>query len=225
MTPFLKYRSTVIVALLGAVISGGVYVQVQNQERAIETQNFLRVAVAHAASIRSRLENELTVLNAMVGFFGASDLVSRTEFQTFMDTVHLDRSRVQAMKWVPIVRSGGRSYYEEMARKDGLENFTITERSPNGTLIPAAQRDVYYPVYYLEPLQSNEQVLGFDLGTSPALLDIMERARDSATVVASERIELVQLAAERGGVLLFAPIYQTNLTGNTVESRRRHIRG
>lgn len=225
MTPFLKYRSTVVVALLGAVISGGVFVQVQNQERAIETQHFLRVAVAHAASIRGRLENELTVLNSMVGFFGASELVSRTEFKTFMDTVHLDRARVQAMGWVPIVLSGGREYYEEMARKDGLENFTITERGPNGALIPAAQRDVYYPVYFVEPMQDNEQVLGFDLGSSPARLHAMDRARDSATVVASERIELVQSVTDSAGVLLFAPVYQTNLTKDTVESRRRHIRG
>lgn len=153
----------------------------------------MRVSVAHAASIRSRLEKELTVLNAVVGFFGASDRVNRTEFKTFMDTIQLGRSRVQAMEWVPVVFSSGRGYYEEMARKDGLENFTITERGPNGTLIPAAPRDVYYPVYYLEPVRGNEQALGFDLGSSPARLDAMERARDSASVVASERLELVQL--------------------------------
>lgn len=76
MSPFVKYRSTIVVALLGALISVGVFIQVHSQERTIETHNFLRVSVAHAASIRSRLEKELTVLNAVVGFFGASDRVN-----------------------------------------------------------------------------------------------------------------------------------------------------
>ncbi|MCK5575165.1 MAG: CHASE domain-containing protein, partial [Sphingomonadales bacterium] len=210
---------------MGALISVGVFVQVHNQERAIETQNFLRVAVAHVSSIRSRLENELTVLNAVVGFFDASDRVNRTEFKTFMDTIHVGRSRVQAMEWVPVVFSSGRDYYEEMASKDGLTDFAITERGPNDTLIPAAPRDVYYPVYYIEPIRGNEQAMGFDLGSSPARLKAMERARDSSSVVASERIELVQLPSDRGGVLLFSPIYQTNLSKDTLESRRRHIRG
>lgn len=220
-----KYWPTAAAALLGVVVSSGVFVQVQNQERELATQNFLRVAVEHAAAIRSRLENELTVLNAVAGFFDASDNVGRADFKTFMDTIHLDRSRVQAMEWVPAVRAGGRGYYEEMAHEDDLGEFSITERDPKGALVAAGERDIYYPVYYVEPLRGNEPALGFDLGTSPVRLAALERARDSGKAVATERIELVQLPTDRAGVLLFAPVYDRYMAHDTVASRRLHLRG
>ena len=225
MTHLKKYLPTAIAALLGVAVSVGVFYQVQAQERELATQNFLRVAVAQAAAIRGRLENELTILNAAVGFFDASDLVSRAEFKTFMDTIQLNQSRIQAMEWVPAVLSGGRGYYEEMARKDGLTDFTITERSPMGAMIPAAARDTYYPVYFVEPLRGNERALGFDLGSTPERLVALEHARDSGKIIASRRIELLQGQERGGGVLLIAPVYQPNRRLDTAEARRRNHRG
>ena len=57
MTHLKKYLPTIATALLGIAVSVGVFFQVQGQERELAAQNFLRVAVEHAAAIRSRLEN------------------------------------------------------------------------------------------------------------------------------------------------------------------------
>ena len=76
-------------------------------------ENLLRGAVGAAQAVRSRLENRLAVGNGSGGVLNGSDEVSRTEFKTFMETIHLDRSKVQALEWVPKVLAGGRNYYEE----------------------------------------------------------------------------------------------------------------
>lgn len=220
-----KYMSVAIAALLGLAVTTGVFLQVQSQERELAKQNFLRVAVEHVAAIRSRLENEQTTLNAVVGFFNSSNLVSRSEFKKFIETLHIDNDRILAMEWVPTVLEGGRGYFEEMARRDGLTDFAISERTPLGKIVPAAPRPLYYPVYYIEPKTGNDEMLGFDLGSSSTRLAALERARDSGKMVTSERIELLQLPTDRAGVTIFAPVYQPNMAHDTVESRRRNLRG
>ncbi|HEY9164122.1 MAG TPA: CHASE domain-containing protein, partial [Magnetovibrio sp.] len=220
-----KYLPVGIAALLGAAVSTYVYFQVQTQERELATQNFLRVAVGQVAAIRSRLQNEQTALNAVVGFFDGSELVSRNEFETFINTLDLDFDRVQAMEWVPVVREGGRGYFEEMARKDGLTDFIISERTHLGKIVPAQSRPLYYPVYYAEPLASNLVALGFDLGSDDLRLEALERARDSGQMTTSERIELMQLPENRAGLVIIAPVYQPGRASNTVETRRQNLRG
>lgn len=225
MASIKKYLPIGIAALLGIAVTAAVFFQVQNQERELAKQNFLRLAVERVAAIRSRLENEKTTLNAVEGFFGGSNLVGRDEFKTFIDTLHIDNNHIIAMQWVPTVPESGRGYFEEMARRDGLTDFVINERSPMGKSIPAAPRPLYYPVYYVEPLAGNEDALGFDLGSSTTRLAALERARDSGEMVTSERIELLQLPTDRAGVLIISPVYQPNRVHDTVETRRRNLRG
>ena len=115
-----------------------------------------------------------------------------------------------------------------LKRKDGWR-LAPTSGSmsvmPTAAPSPLGERDLYYPVFYVEPLKGNEPAAGFDLGSNPTRLAALERARDTGQAAATGRINLVQ---EKGGVygfLVFVPVYRRGTQPATVEQRRSTLQG
>ena len=111
------------------------------------------------------------------------------------------------------------------AWRDGLPNFQITERLPDGKMVPRPEQKEYYPVYYVEPLRGNEQALGFDLASNPARLGSLAMSRDTGKMIASPPIRLVQEKAGQVGFLVFLPVYTKGAQKSTVEERRESLEG
>src|SRR5206468_3801133 len=94
-----------------------------------------------------------------------------------------------------------------------------------GEVVRAAARDVYFPVYFLEPYQGNEAALGFDLASEPIRLEALDRARDSGEVAVTAKVALVQDVTRQSGLVVVVPIYNKNQALETVEQRRAALRG
>lgn len=62
-------------------------------------------------------------------------------------------------------------------------------------------------VTYVEPLEGNEAVLGFDLASSGDRLDAIERARAERSVIATAPLRLTQDDSSETGVLFVSPVY------------------
>ncbi len=126
------------------------------------------------------------------GMYNASEYVSPNEFDTFALTLILDYPGTQALEWIPRVPHAERLAFERAAEADGLIGFRITERSPEGETVPASDRDEYFPVYYVAPMEGNEAALGFDLASNPTRLKALSQARDTGEPIATARTTLVQ---------------------------------
>lgn len=146
------------------------------------------------------------LLNAISGFYAASDNVSRDEFATFVERPLNTQPGIQALSWVPVVTRKERGYYEQLAQQELSRPFVFTERQGDG-LGPASERPVYYPVYYLEPYRGNEKALGFDLGSNPSRLAAIQLAVRSRAVTSTESIRLVQETGEQKAIIMFLPLY------------------
>ncbi len=46
-------------------------------------------------------------------------------------------------------------------------------------MVQAGKRKVYFPIYYIEPYQTNEQALGLDVYSNPVHRTAIDKARDS----------------------------------------------
>ncbi len=49
-------------------------------------------------------------------------------------------------------------------QRDGLYGLRLRELADDGTLVDAADRDNYIPVAYVEPFESNGNLIGVDSG-------------------------------------------------------------
>jgi len=157
--------------------------------------------------IREYLSEQLSDLDDLQRFtYGVGPNFNRNSFKQFIKPI-LERKGVQAVEWVPVVRFARRQAMETAAAAEVSGAYQINERTADGKVIPAGRRDVYYPVYFLEPWKSNEKALGFDLGSNPARLEAIRSAMNSGHSQATARVTLLQEKDHQSGILVFAPVY------------------
>lgn len=201
-----RYLETVLAGGWGLLLVAAVTalnIEAENREhRSI----FHRLADAHAANIRSSLQDIHTNLEVMVRFFESSQRVEREEFRTFVLPM-LQSSLVQSYEWVPWVPAADKDAMEAEVRREGLSGFAIWQRDTVGGQVPAVGRADYYPVYFAEPLAGNEVILGFDLGSEPLRRTALETAARTGLIVATEPISLVQEGGRPYRVLVLQPLF------------------
>ncbi len=161
--------------------------------------------------IAETLERELTrAVDNVIGlgaFFDASNFVEREEF-TVYTTARLEKAPgVRALSWNPVVNRADRKSIEKQARDDGIEGYTFLEADLFGQLHTAKERDRYVPVLYIEPIEINRDVLGFDLTTEAVRNAAVEAAFTRAAPTVSARIRLLHEKSTGWSVLLMMPVY------------------
>ncbi|NEQ34065.1 MAG: histidine kinase, partial [Leptolyngbya sp. SIO4C5] len=82
----------------------------------------------------------------------------------------------------------------------------------------------YVPVTFVEPWQTNEAALGYDLASDPTRRQALRQARDTGAIAISGRIQLVQeTAGNQYSFLVFVPIYRQ--AAATVTTRQQQLQG
>ena len=213
-----------VVTLIGIVLSLGAFDFVKNNELKSARSEFNLLAQERVIAVERRVESELTVLRSIVALFNSAEAVNRDDFKNLFKTLETSEI-IEALEWIPLVNQVDRSAYEQQAREDGFGQFRFLEKSGEGNLVTAQKREFYFPVYYVEPYQGNEGAMGFDLGSNPTRLAAIEQARDEGRMIASGRINLVQLKGDNAGVLVFVPVYRQDRTNKTVKQRRENLSG
>ena len=107
------------------------------------------------------LDTQLQDIDSLKRFIEGKGSIDSASFRTFVKPI-LNRKGIQAISWVLAVPANKRAAIEAASLYQGVGIFRITERSSGGAIVPAAKREGYYPVYYIEPLQGNEEAVGFD---------------------------------------------------------------
>ena len=175
-------------------------------------------------AVQQSVQHHSGEIRAIGSLYKASREVDRAEFRAFTQDILRNSPGTHALEWVPRVAGDEREEHVKTVRQD-FPAYQITERASQGGLVPAAARHIHYPVTFLEPYKGNENALGFDLGSNPARLDALHKARDSGELVASSRLMLVQETGKQAGVLFILPVYHNNMPIKTLEQRRKNLRG
>ncbi len=224
-SPALQYTWAGIIVAIGIAItlSGFIFTQRWGE---VKAQNALSVASDRYATAMDRaMADYLNILNSINSFYAASSFVSRHEFDTFTGGFLRRQPGIQALEWIPRVTAETRQEYEARARRDGIADFAITERDADGNLVPARERDAYFPVFYVVPRAGNERVLGFDLGSDAARLSTLSKARITGRLAVSGRVRLVQETGDQFGFLAFLPIFRKAAPHDTPRQRRENVEG
>lgn len=186
---------------------------------------FERTAADHAKALQLGIGLNVEVISSLADFLARAGKVDRRDFTRFVNGILRRHPEIKALEWIPRVTAIVRRSYEEAARMDGLSGFQITEADPDGDIMAAGPREEYFPVYYVEPYEDNQQALGFDLASNETRRRALDLARDTGTVVSTARTTLVQETGQKFGFLVFAPIYLWRKPHETIEQRRQNLAG
>jgi PAS domain S-box-containing protein len=186
---------------------------------------FERVAEQCNAALSSVFQTNLLLLETPRSLFWASEDVSRKEFWTFAQPLVAKTVETLGWEWLPRVPAAQRAKYEALARDQGNAGFSFQDFNAQGNFIPAARRDEYFPLYYLEPEPLNHRALGLDVATVPNRRAAMQRACDRGAPQATTGAFLVRQAGPPLGLLVFLPVYQDLTVPDTIAGRRQALRG
>jgi PAS domain S-box-containing protein len=217
--------SLTLVGSLGISLAVFAYVSLKHLEEERIRVELRKRADVHVTNLQERIDDYLDEITSLESFYQSSEYVTRDEFTTFAKTIMKHEVGIRALEWIPYVPGPERNAYEQRARQDGLPDFVITEQREQGVMVPASERDFYLPVYYIEPLEGNEQALGFDLASNTIRLEALEMSRDTGMMIATRPIRLVQEKANKSAFLAFLPLYNKDMESGTVEERRKNLKG
>jgi signal transduction histidine kinase/ActR/RegA family two-component response regulator len=193
----------------------------RNRRRLLE--ELADVAEPRAKALREQILKSMEVLHSIASFHATREEISREEFRSFVRAALTRQPELQALSWDPRVSQNERPAWEARARADGFPNFRFTEKEAQNVILPASSRHEYYPVFFLEALEKNEEALGFDVRSEEVRRRALENARDTGRATATAPLRLAQEQASQLGFLVFQPVYRGEC--RTLEQRRTNLAG
>ncbi len=223
---FTKNDMPVIIMLgAGILLSVLMCILVQRLEFKNIRNKFILDTQNYSVALEKSIGGNLRSLHAIEGLYASSSKVTRARFHTFVNAILPHSDGIHALRWIPRVARAERNKYESDAIKDGYSKFHFTELNPQKKLVMASKRDEYFPVYFTESIGRNEAALGLDISANPNGKKSLEKARDTGEAVASRRITLFLEGDNQFAFLVFQPIYRNALPHDTLEERRKNLRG
>lgn len=219
------YLPMLATIIAGVGFSAAVFFAVRWWESRDIEATFRFDAEDRAYTVKMAFETELAMLELVRSSLIADGRVERKEFGEMLVPFHSHNASIEAVEWIPRVLHQNRQSFETAARRDGFENFQITETDKNGKLVRAEDRDEYYPLYYAGPRPADKVIVGYDVASEQVRLKSLEQSRDSGKATASGRIDFIQDAEHAGGFLVSLPVYEQGKPVKTVADRRRYLQG
>ncbi len=161
-----------------------------------------------AVAIEKHIANMTNIVRSVHSLVNSQDQLSSQEFFDYYYPQLPYYAGLQAIEWIPRIYHDERPQFEEKLRNIYPESQGITERNAENTMVPAAERDHYYPVLYVTPIEGNQTAIGFVLASQSSRRDAIESARKTGKLVATEKVRLVQGTESQAGFLLMYPVYK-----------------
>jgi signal transduction histidine kinase len=196
--------------ILGIGITLFVYHLIEMHNQEADQQKFILAVNRRQDELEAQLNIFFNQLNLVVKLFQVFPHVSREEFAFFVKPILSSQVGFQAISWVPYVLPHQRAAYENQARKDGITQYEFTEinvEKGKNILTKDRERSEYWPVFYIEPLESNLEALGFNLGSEPKRMASIQKSLQIRGMTASDPVVIVQEKTHALSVLLMLPVF------------------
>lgn len=170
-------------------------------------------------TLANEVYSHIEINQILKSYFDNTDVITSENFQHFVKTILKQHDSVAAIEWIPYITTAQRAEFE-----DSLQ-IKIREADANHKMMLATEREYYFPIAYVEPLEGNERALGFDIASNPTALQNLLIARDSGNTAVTEKLALVQDKGIIQGIVVYSPIYHKRSILFSTEQKRAALRG
>lgn len=219
-----NFQNLIIIICVGilALSNAALFLAVNRQISNTSDERVSAITLDLEDDIRDRIEIYSNLMYGVVGLFSASENVTQTEWQGYMDRIKV-RERypgIRSIAYAPIIDANKRSQFEASIRQSGQPDFTIHPNTVTEKIAPAL---------YIEP-QSLEGVVrkpGFNIFSDSTRSRAIEFARDNNTLSITQKVTLIGdlNGTQEPGFVLYLPIYKQGVPLDTVEQRRSAFSG
>jgi PAS domain S-box-containing protein len=182
---------------------------------------FLRHVDKTQESLQLRMHAYEQVLRGGVGFFSASERISRKDWQIYVASLGLDENfpGIQGIGFSKHLRRADLERHIRQIRSEGFADYRVT---------PDGSRPEYTAIMYLEPFNArNRRAFGFDMFSEPSRHAAMVQARDTGKASISGNVVLKQETENdvQSGFLMYLPLYQKGGNPETLQQRQNALLG
>ncbi len=202
-----RYGPALLVFMLSLFLSLAAFTATRTSEQKRRESEFKERARGPAAAVQQNIDLYLEEIQSIGKFYAASRLVERGEFRAFVQGILSRRRAIEALEWAPRVAGPQRRAFEAEAQSEISTDFRILELAEDGRRAAAEQREVYYPVWYVEPFEQNETALGVDLGANPIYANALGRAQAVDAIAATRPFPLPRADDGELCVAVLLPVY------------------
>ena len=175
--------------------------------------------------LQAGLNEYLTKLGASQAMFNSvEDRITRREFESYANAMLKFSSSIQTLSWLPRVTAQERGAFELAASLEGLPNYHIQNRTPDGGFTRAQVQDEYFPVLF-STVPKASPLYGLDMSYHSPTLEQMHQARDNAQLGFYQLPNLASAQGKQHGFVFLLPVYRQGLPNGTVEERRHNLIG
>ncbi len=211
-----KYLPVLLTFVVVAAFSFTAFLISLNSQHNSVKIRFDQTAALQASILQRALTNHRLILQSMESLYARSAASSRSGFGGFVQPFESELAGVQALQWVQLVRDEERDEFEQARRAEGVTGYEIRERAADGTMVRASRRAIYYPIYPVQPLDSGEATIGYDLGSDPVRHMAVQQAIASGEATATDWVNLIQGHGEVDpGFLIISPLYANSVDAAT----------
>lgn len=210
-------KSLSYLALTALILSLGLVFYIAR----IAAQNSYQENLTHFDSLCNENQNALLrrldsydyALLGAVGFIRGSEFISRSEWQSYVETLDIYNNfpGIGGVGLITPVAKKNLDNFLKEARKDNAPNFAI---HPKNFL-----NDEFYIIKYIEPEKYNDKAVGLNIAFEESRFEAANLARDSGFSAITNKIILVQDNDKTAGFLLLHPIYSKTFLTNSKERR------
>jgi CHASE1-domain containing sensor protein len=151
-------------------------------------------------------------VEALARFFESSSFVDRQEFLNYVGYLSENNGLISWF-WIERVSPGGIESCEEGIRREGFPDFFVWEPGKSGGKERVLDRESYYPIQYIEPLERSGNLLGLDLGSIGSVGEAIEKAAASKLMWASDPVVIPTDKEKALHFFVFRPILAERAEG------------
>lgn len=184
----------------------------QRQQRIQEEAKFNVLTQDFVHLLNLGINRQLQTLTALNAFYLSSEDVSYEEFHRFTKPFLSQNKIIKSLEWAPKVLDTEKEFYEDKLKKEGsINDFQITELDSLGKIIAVKKRAHYYPVFYVNPIITNQLVIGYDLASEYKIKETILECIKDGNIRVSDPIQLIQNIGKKShGVLVCQAVIKKN---------------
>jgi diguanylate cyclase (GGDEF)-like protein/PAS domain S-box-containing protein len=215
--------SAALTLLIGLLLTALLFASLRRAETEVRKARFEQEASLRISAVSGGLRDAVEQVSVVNGLFATVGAVSRDQFNAFTAPLLARYPEIQALSYQRLLMDPDRKRYEaEMRRR--YPDFALTE-FVDGKQRPAALRDSYNVVEYIQPLEGNELALGLDTSRTREHADARLQSRKTGQAAATGLLTLVQVKGFHTGFLVLAPVYLRGAPVDTEALRQRAVVG
>ncbi len=218
-------KQTKLILVGGLIIACIGFVNTWNQRQKAWFGELEQEALEDTLILSGELEVVKRELMGIVSLYDSSQFVTWEDFQTYVRPILKNHNFIRRFEWVPKVLHNERNEYERSTQTSGIEGFKFLSRGPQNAFVTREKADVYYPIFYIEPFQGNESILGFDLSTQKDFFKYLEESLNTGKPLATQKIQSPTDNSPTPEIAIVAPFYEGKKIPETQEIRHKKLKG